>query len=357
MPAAAKARSRRRVRKPAHKSPSTPLVRTSERTSFKTCRWQWARGWIDQIKPRDEAPALRFGTLVHKALELRYPPGLKRGPKPAETFEQLYAASLKDAESKWGMQVEGEWEEAAALGVDLMEMFVEEYGRDEEWKVIQSEMTFKVPVLSKVDEKPLFYYVGTMDGVWQNRMDGGVRIQDWKTTSGDPIREGANKGVLDEQATAYWTWGVDYLIDKKILKPKEEQALDGMLYTFLRKARRDTRPKDADGHYLNQDGSVSKRQPPPYFHRELVYRSDAERGNARRRAVQEFIEMQAGRRGDLALYKTPATGATGHCRWCPFFDICELDEMGADWQSMRDQTMEKWEPYDAHEIEEEGKAR
>lgn len=345
--------------------PPAPLVRTSERTTFKRCRWLWQRTYEDRLSPRIEAPALRFGTLIHKALEARYPKGIKRGPKPALTFEKVYKAELAKAEATWGFRdSDGEWADALELGIDMLEMFVERYGRDEDWQVIESEMTFKVPVFppehlvlgeDRPADVPLFYYVGTMDGVWRNRMDGGVRIIDWKTTRNDPVKEGSAKGVLDEQATAYWTWGVDYLINQKILKPRDQEALDGMLYTFLRKGKRDTRKQNADGHYLNQDGSVSKKQPSPYFHRELVYRGEADREHARQRVVEEFLDMERVRTGELAAYKTPYTGPTGHCGFCPVRDVCELHEVDADWQGLLKATMTEWDPYDAHVIKEEGK--
>lgn len=344
-------------------SPGDLLLRTSERSTFKRCRWAWDRNYNDRLKPRVEMPALRFGTLIHKALELRYPPGIKRGPLPAVSFEKLYKEELEEAESSWGFRdADGEWADALDLGVHMMEQYVEKYGRDEEWKVIASEMTFKVPVpFEYAGEKRTFWYVGTMDGVWQSRIDADLMVvQDYKTTKNDPVKEGAGKGFLDEQGTAYWTWGVDALIAKGILKPREERPLAGMLYTFLRKAKRDTRPQDAQGYFLNQpkkDGTQerSKSQPPPLFHREMVYRGEADREQARHRAVEEVKDMLRIRDGKMEAYKTPETGATGHCGWCPYRDICELHEAGADWEGLRDVTMTEWDPYSDHEIEEEGK--
>lgn len=365
---ATKTRARPKRVKP--KDDGKRLIRTSERSSWNACRQQWYWGFVDNLKPHEERPALRFGSLIHKALELRYPPGIKRGPKPAETFEQVYLDDLKEAESTWGFRADDEWEGALDVGVDMLERYVEEYGRDEDWKVLASEMTFQVPVYT-VEEEPglwvpaeaddegarhLFNYVGTMDGVWENRMDGGIRINDYKTTSGDPTKEALAKWA-DEQTTAYWTWGVDYLTANRVLSPQKQQKLDGMLFTFLRKAKSDDRPQNAQGQYLNKNGSISERQPSPYFHREVIYRSDKDRANARQRAIRQFIEMEAARnRPEVLVYKQPGTGYPRQvCNSCPFRDMCELHEVGADWESQRDATMRTWDPYDAHEIEEEGK--
>src|SRR6185437_8496716 len=248
-------------------------IRTSERSSFKACRWQWLQVYLHRLSPIQEAPALKFGTLVHEALEVRYPPGIKRGPKPAETFEKLFMKQLKHEEEVLKIKADGEWEDMLDLGIQMLEGYVEKYGKDEDWKVIASEMTFKVPVFlpaefqspllfgldltsKQIDGKqPIFYYVGTMDGVWENRMDGGVRINDYKTTSSDPTKEAMGKSILDEQASAYWTWGADYLITEGLLKPSLISRLDGMLYTFLYKARRDERETNHLGQALNKDGT------------------------------------------------------------------------------------------------------
>lgn len=363
--------------------PNEILLRTSERLTFKRCRYAWDLDYNQRLKPLREQPALRFGTLIHAALEERYPKGIKRGPHPARAFEKIYAADLAEQESddRWkNFDAENEeWVDALELGIDMLEGYVEMYGRDEEWEVIESEMTFKTPVYIPDDMlvpdgpntkiilegrelkmsaifpnwklgEPLFYYVGTMDGVWKNRQDARTRIVDYKTTSGDAVKEAEGKSSLDEQGTAYWTWGCDYLIAGKVLKPRIAESLDGMLYVFLKKSKRDERPTNQYGESLNKDGSVSKTQPAKRHYRKIIYRGEAERMMARRRAVQEVVEMQMIRIGMLASYKNPETGSKGHCSWCSYRDVCEMHESGADWEMMRDSTMEVWNPYDAHEI-------
>lgn len=352
--------------------PPAPMVRTSERSSFGDCLWMWHKSYVEQLTPVVDAPALRFGSLVHAALELRYPPGIKRGPKPAGTFEKLFDKELSDAEKLWGFRdADGDWANAKELGVNMLEGYVKEYGRDEEWKVIASEMTFKVPVYSPeyqdgqggwmgLDGKRypirhvIFYYVGTMDGVWQNRMDDGIAVNDYKTTKGDPEKEAEGKATLDEQATAYWTWGVDWLLKKGVIKPK--QQLDGMLYTFLKKAWEDERPRNAQGQCLNKDGSVSQKQPTKRFHRDIVYRDREQCERARIRAIHQVMEMYQRRTGGLPIYKTPGTGFPHQqCKACAFFDLCDLDEIGQDYRQLEKVAYKDWDPYDAHEIAEEGK--
>lgn len=348
----------KRIKKRA--APEVPekqlLIRTSERSSFKTCLHQWQWGWIELWKPRQEAPALTFGGLIHEALEKRYPPGVRRGLHPAKTFEKLYDKQTKEAYKLGFRDEDGSWLDAGALGVDMLEHYVEHYGKDEEWEVIASEQTFQVPVFDPENEKYLFTYVGTIDGVWKNRMDGSIRINDYKTTAKDPlaaIRDPGYTGTLDQQASAYWTWGVDWLIEQGIIADREMESLDGFVYTYLRKAMRDERPQDESGQYLNKDGSISKKQPAPYFHRELVYRSRAEREITRARAIVEIkrmIELRAGPASER--FKAPGWMT---CKFCPFVDPCEIHEMGQDYQAILDGAYDKWEPYTPHEIELEGR--
>ena len=104
---AVKSARRRRARKVI---PAPPLLRTSERSSLKTCEAQWHWGYVDRIKPRREAPALEFGTLVHRALELYYRQGKKRGPHPTRTFKRVYDRHYKEIyEAGYREDETGDW--------------------------------------------------------------------------------------------------------------------------------------------------------------------------------------------------------------------------------------------------------
>jgi hypothetical protein len=271
---------RRRIRRAAPKPTIPPrseqrLVRTSERGEFQTCKHRWQWSYLERRKPLQEAPALSFGDLIHRALEKRYPKGVKRGPHPAKTFKRLYKKFTDEAYELGFRDEEGEWQNLGDIGVDMMENYVDHFGDDSEWEVIASEMTFQVPVFDKcrcengvtpfADDRLsptsssyrfknqcarcggtgrvyLFTYVGTLDGLWRNRMEGGIRINDYKTCKGDPEQEMRNvgyTGALGLQPGAYWAFGVEWLFQKGILTPKVGKELDGMVFTYLRKGMRD----------------------------------------------------------------------------------------------------------------------
>lgn len=312
-------------------------MRNSERQTWLRCRQQHQWGYGDRLKPKIEAPHFRFGTLIHAALEQRYPEGTKRGPHPTATFKKLYDAELKKAMGFGFKDEDDTWQDARDVGIAMMDGYIDLYGTDSDYEVIASEQTFKTPVLYR--GRRIAWYVGTFDGVWKHKTNKRLVIKDYKTTKSDPTKN--SHLVLDEQATTYMSFGADYLHAELIL-PKGVWP-SHMLYTFMRKGKPDERPQNAAGHYLNNDGSVSKKQPSPLFHREIVYRDEATRKRFRTRAAIEILEMQ-----ESAVYKAPGKFT---CNMCEFADMCELHEAGADYKEFAKAVYSTWDPYAAHEIE------
>lgn len=316
------------------------LIRTSERTTFTGCRQRWWWTYEEKLRPKIPTPALRFGTLVHAAMEKRYPPGLKRGPHPARTFERLYEKELETQMGFGFRDEDGEWADAAEVGVSMLEAFVDEYGKDERYRVIASERTFRVSMGRG------FVYVGTCDGVWVDRQTGRTLIKEWKTTKDFWTKHLA----LDEQAGSYWAFMPIWLRKEGILPANAN--IDGILYTFLRKAKPDSRMKNELGQALNQDGTVSKRQPLPLFERHVIFRDKFDRQMIRARALAEAQEMELCRTGQMTVYKNPNRF---NCPSCPMLDPCILHETGADYRPLLKAAYETYDPYSAHEIKVEGK--
>lgn len=316
------------------------LLRTSERTTFASCpqRWWWA--YREGYRPIIEKPVLRFGTLAHRALELRYPPGIRRGPHPAKTFVKLYDKELDGLMAEGFRDEDGKWEDARDIGIEMFEEFIREFGKDSDYEVISSEQQFSVRIGKGIK------YVGTVDGVWKRRKTGKILLKEWKTTDSFWTQH----LELDEQSSSYWAFAPSWLRSVGLLLPGD--TLSGILYTFLRRARPDKRPRNVDGHALNQDGSVSKRQPLPMFERTVSYRGEYERQMVRARALEQLRLMTAIDEGQASLIKTPGRFV---CSTCPFRDPCTLHETGADYQPLFRSLYARENPYSAHEIEREGK--
>ena len=72
-----------------------PMLRTSERKSFKRCPAQWWWGWREGLTPkRRKSGALWFGTGIHLALENWYIPGQQRGVDPRETWKKFVGEQI-----------------------------------------------------------------------------------------------------------------------------------------------------------------------------------------------------------------------------------------------------------------------
>jgi hypothetical protein len=278
------------------------------------------------------AAPLRFGKIAHTALEKRYPKGTKRGVHPAITFEQEYEREL-ETQMKMGFRDDdGKWQEAGELGVAMMNGYVATYGKDDEWKVLATEIRFEMPIFSA--GKIIAYAIGVIDGVWQHRVTGEIIFVDHKAVATISTRH----LLMDDQASQYVTYGLDALLAKKIIT--SQQMPTGIMFNFLRK-QMPPENSDAQGRRLNKDGTVSKTQPAPLFVRHQTYRGEAASEIIRRRIAREAVEIQMAKDGALAVLKSPSQF---NCPMCPVAEICELHEIGQDWRSMARALMKKKSP-------------
>jgi hypothetical protein len=291
---------------------------------------------------------------------------VKRGPAPATTFTKLYEQDLKRSAKLGFRDEDGKWNEAGELGVAMMENYIDEYGKDDEWEVLVTEHPFQVmvynpesydpnsPPEAQATAQPWFEYTGILDGVWRHRPSKRAWIPDHKTTDGiGGTSDHPNMPPylqMDDQAGAYWSYGVDALVKAQLLKQNEKLA--GMLYNFMAKKMPDERPYKIVGgrrHFLNKDGSVSRKQPSPFFARQQIFRDEYDREQSKLRAENEYRRIEMLRSGELEVTKSPGRFT---CSMCSVRDICELHETGNDWESMLSAVMQPWDPYAEHEIRE-----
>lgn len=364
------------------------LLRTSERSCFMRCPQKWEWSYNQKLKPNYTSPPLRFGSLIHDALATYYKPGkvmsrrhIKRGPHPAQTFLKLYDAQIDQLEQGMRVRVDEEWMDARPLGEEMMVNYIDLYGRDDKYRIVAPEMPFQIDMNDPDTGEYLCTYVGTFDAVIQNLETMQIGLFEHKTAASIST----DHLSMDEQASSYWAFAPDWMWARGILKPGQD--LDFILYNFLRKGTKDTRPVNGLGQALNgpkkealvarceelglvtnrgakvEDltellrsqgekpellGEVSKVQPAPLFERFPVYRGNYERAALMWRVILQAREMKMYRDGRLHLYKRPMNGCRGMFG-CEFRDMCEIHEVGSDWEAIRDQMFHEWEPYEIHE--------
>lgn len=318
------------------------MLRTSERASYKTCRQQWQWKFNDRIRPTRTAPALTFGALMHAAFEIYYKPGRKRGLYLPDAFQKVWETSQ---ERGFLIYADGEPEDALELGIEMATNYVDRWGDEDHIEILWAEMPFELDMFDPKG-RYLVTYVGKFDSVFKDhsKTPKQIGLFEHKTAAAIDTKHLA----LDEQAGSYWAFAGEYLQSLKVFRPGRE--IDFILYNFLRKAKRDRRPQDEAGHYLNKNGTISKNQPPPLFQRQPVYRSERDKENLLTRVKMEAWEMKQVRAGKLPIYKNPKLQwPDQHCNGCGFRDMCELHETGNDWIDIRDATMELHDPYEDHQ--------
>lgn len=295
-------------------------------------------------------------------------------------------AGAGDTFAQW--DEEGNRYDATELGVAMLEGYVRQYGDDDHIEIIQPEMPLSVDIYDK-QGRYLCTFVGRGDALYRDLSMSSKRrdrigFLEHKTAKQIEHNLRINSGYGD-QAESYWWLGSTVLAEKGLLAPG--QHIDHVLVNWLRKGMPDERPRNAAGHALNkpkkealmtycaaigfmppkgmlvdemiakleqaghdpaQLGEVSKSQGSPLFERVPLDFGDHEGTQIAWRIRAEAWEREQVRKGKLPIYKNP----TKDCSWkCEFVDVCELHEMGADYESMLELEFEEWDPYEDHEEE------
>lgn len=328
-----------------------PVIRTSERSSFKQCPQQWWWGWHEGLRrPEDgDFSAADFGTGIHLALAEWYIPGRKRGRDPRDTWEQFIKDNRRVVVRTLDDDGIAKFENAADLGTIVLTEYLKEYGDDEDWEIIAPEQTFSVLIpdpdpygigRNGGPTKAVARFVGTIDLVFRRLSDGKIFILDTKTCQSIPMS--FEWLEMDDQNAGYQAVATHTLREQGLIGPKE--TVRGMVYNYLRKAKPDDRPTDELGRSLNKDGSVSKRQPTKRFHREWIERTNTERKRTIKRIGEEVIWMNEVRSGRLPVIKR----TNPNCKFCDFFDLCTTDEQGGDTEEFKKLAFTRHDPYADH---------
>ena len=336
-------------------------LRTSERSLYHRCPQRWVWSVKEQLAPHREQTPLWFGTLIHIALAKWYLKGIKRGPHPADTFQEEIKENriIRTVDSE---EAEAEFEDAKELGIQMLANYISHYGRDEHQHWIATEKTGYVylPDLAGKPRQVKYYF--TFDGVYRDLNDGFIKMAEHKT-AGTIV---TSHLPLDQQGGSYWAVIVGKL--KRAGLINEDDHVDAIEYNFLRKAKKDMRPKNDKGQHTNKPlkdhyhvtfreaglpeelwgklkmedlaklayregikvlGEVSASQPMPLFERYPIFRTPGERRSQLLRIREDAWHIdQARHNPSYPIVKNVVTTGPLACQHCPFFRMCQLDEQG-----------------------------
>lgn len=320
-----------------------PVVRSSERITYKRCEKKWYWAYRRGLVPKTVSfGALDLGTWMHTALAEWYGKGFKRNGTLLEQFqlatEQAMAKAQQDNVPDYMLE---RAEELIMLGEVMAGAYDKHYGRDPKVYVLKAEIPLEF-TMSNHEGKILAIHRLKPDLVFLDE-NKDVWLMEHKT--GQSIQLGYLK--IDDQARPYGAMTESALRKLGVISPRHK--FRGIKYNFLRKAVPDERPTNKAGQYLNKNGSISKRQPPPYFVRHPVTLTNKAKAKTLRRIRDETLEitlrtleLRTGEVSPDALKKTPHKSCD---KTCQFFSMCETEEEGVDIRDMERAMYRRQNPY------------
>lgn len=322
-----------------------PVIRSSERMDYKRCPKRWFWRWRMGLVPRVPTfGALELGQWMHSGLATWYGLG---GKRRNGSLAELFVAAAEEAISKAmiGVRIPQEIldksDELIALGEAMAKAYQAHYGYDSKIKIIRTELPLEY-TFSGINGQVIAIHKFKPDAVYLDH-NGDIWLLEHKTAK----QIQTEHLVIDDQARPYAAMAERALINAGYLQ--KGQKFRGIMYNFLRKALPDERPQNTAGQYLNQDGSVSKRQPPAYFVRKPVTFTNKAKAITLERVRDETAAITLKtlelRIGELSPNRIPKTQHKSCPKTCPFFDMCVMEENGIDIRDIRRIKYKRQDPY------------
>ena len=184
-------------------------VSYSELADFRQCAHKWYLGYVEKWTPAEVSAALNKGRLFHEVMQAHY--RLKGG------VDSLAIATLLHPE-------DGEQSDVQNLVEWMYAGYVECYGQDEDWEVLEVEKRDEVnlPIPGGKRRSPIKLVI-KIDQLRRHVPSGKIWLWDFKTGARFPNELGLD---LDDQLTLY-QWGYEQL----------GYEIEGIVYDFIRTQR------------------------------------------------------------------------------------------------------------------------
>jgi hypothetical protein len=312
-----------------------PLIRHSERVDYKRCPKKWYWHWRLGLFAKNKTPALELGTWIHEALAARYTKGTG---SVADAFGHITDAVL--AHNDWPDFQQDKLEELIGLGAAMCSAYDKRYA-GEVIDVIAAEIPLEYEI-TDADGNVAAIHKLKPDLVFRDA-SGDVWLMEHKTAAQIRLEHLS----IDDQARPYAAMAEVALRRAGVIGAHDR--FKGVMYNFLRKALSDEREVDAQGHALNKDGSVSKRQPTPVFVRHPVVLSRKAKQIALMRLGIETMIITgftaAVKDKEINPHHISKTPHSSCPKLCSFFAMCVVEEQGGDIKTMQRTMYVKQNPY------------
>ena len=290
-----------------------PLIIThSSKATFRQCRKLYEFKYEHRLRPAQESRALRFGTVIHEAIEELRNNGLKSAISMIINTDKLDDFDIETAAALIA-GYEKQYRDCLFVGKEL----VAEFG-------------FNLPMIhpDRAVESKMVRCRGKIDA-FVKLHDGRLAIRETKTISSTIDDRFFRYLLIDSQISDYiiaarkMGFNVDTVIYDVIRKPtisplkatpieKRKYKSDGALYANQREF-----DEDAEGWGERLVADIESR-PEYYFARHEITRLEFEIDQAKRDAWDTATDiLEAQRTG--RWYRNPSRM---NCDHCPFFDLC-----------------------------------
>jgi len=315
-------------------------LRRGEVADFKRCPkmwyWRWRKGYVPKAK---QFGALELGSWVHLALADWYSSGRQGDLSGIFHTYATYAINSAAIEGAPDHLIE-QAEELLSLGEEMLTAYQNFYGEDPTIDVIEAEIPLEFSI--SVDGAIIAIHKLKPDLVFRDRK-GFVWLMEHKTAKS--IR--TEHLAIDNQARPYGVMAEPALRKLGLIKHSEQFA--GIMYNFLRKGLPDMRPVDDKGRSLNQNGTVSKKQPAPMFVRKPIRMTSKAKLITLGRIQEDAIILsgltEALHRKEIDPQRISKTPHYSCPRMCPFFAMCVAEEEGTDIRLMERALYVRRDPY------------
>lgn len=353
-------------------TPTTAVIRTSDRGAFKSCRRRWAlsSGLQRNLEPIQKAGPLWFGSGIHYALEDMYSGPGRKYKTPEEAFTAYCKATLRQGRET----LPDDWKDLFQLGLSMLR-----YYRVDWLKARKPLKTFRVKKEPQVEinflvELPFnpqdlypdspfdkVVYSGTIDRIIVDDVTGLLWLVDYKTAKALKVSHFANDPQVSAYCWAayhiyqrpiggmiYWQFLKDSptppepLVSGKISTAKNQRTSHTMYRRALVETYGSVKKSPAENvDFLNRLVLGESEDQDPYIRRDRIYKNKA---SLESEGTKIMLELEDMLNPHLPLYPNPNFLCPG---MCPFYEVCVSMDDGSEWEDQLEDETQLRSEYDS----------